>query len=68
MSTQLLNSNDVIEIMTGVTYEQNNSDAYRKRYREALQSLVRLARAEQMLEMQRDFNKMTQFCDSRSHY
>ena len=61
MSSNPLTSADVIEIMVGVTFDQNNSAAYRTRYREALRSLVRLVRAEQMLEMQRDFNQLTQF-------
>ncbi|GAA4034275.1 hypothetical protein [Actimicrobium antarcticum] len=68
MTTKLLNSFDVIEIMVAVAHDQNNSEPYRARYREALNSLVRLVRAEQMLEMQRDFNKLTQFSDTRSHY
>ena len=67
MTTKLLNSDDVIEVMIGVSYEQNSSNAYSTRYREALHSLVRLARAEQLLEMQRDFNAMTQFGATRPH-
>jgi hypothetical protein len=68
MTAKVLSSIDVIEVMTGVACDQNNSEAYRIRYREALRSLVRLARAEQMLEIQRDFNQLTQFCDTRSHF
>ncbi|EGF32880.1 hypothetical protein QN362_16345 [Actimicrobium sp. CCC2.4] len=68
MTTKLLNSSDVIDIMVAVVHDQIDTDPCRARYREALNSLVRLVRAEQMLEMQRDFNKLTQFCDTRSHY
>jgi hypothetical protein len=68
MTTQLLNSSDVIDIMVSVVHAQIDTESGRVRYREALNSLVRLARAEQMLELQRDFNKLTQFCDTRSHY
>jgi hypothetical protein len=68
MTTQLLNSSDVIDIMVSVVHAQIDTEPGRVRYREALNSLVRLARAEQMLELQRDFNKLTQFCDTRSHY
>ena len=68
MTTKLLNSDDVIEIMISVSYKQTSSDAYSTRYGEALRSLVLLARAEQLLEMQRDFNSLTQFGDTRSPY
>ena len=68
MSTPILNSEDVIEIMIDAVFEKAKSLQYRDNYREALHSLVRLARAEQLLEMQRDFIKMTEFCDTRSHY
>lgn len=68
MSGKLLNSDDVIEIMIDASFDQHGSDAYSARYRAALRSLVRLARAEQLLEMQRDFNQLTGFCDSRSGY
>jgi hypothetical protein len=68
MTTKILNSDDVIEIMIEVAFDKNNSSVFRDGYREALHSLVRLARAEQLLDMQRDFNKMTACCDTRSHY
>lgn len=68
MITKLLNSSDVIEVMVAVVHDQIDTEPCRARYREALNSLVRLVRAEQMLELQRDFNKLTQFCDTRSHY
>lgn len=64
----LLNSDDVIEIMVDTMFEEAMSMQYCDKYREALHSLVRLARAEYLLEMQRDFVKMTEFCDTRSHY
>lgn len=66
MDTPLLNSHDVIEIMIDTVFDEVKSLAYRDSYREALLSLVRLARAEQLLEMQRDFVQMTEFCDTRS--
>ena len=68
MATKIVNSDDVIEIMIEVAFDKNNSSLYREGYREALHSLVRLARAEQLLDMQRDFNKLTDCCDTRSHY
>lgn len=68
MSTPILNSDDVIEIMIDAVFEEAKSLQHRDNYREALHSLVRLARAEQLLEMQRDFIKMTQFCDTRSKH
>jgi hypothetical protein len=68
MTTPLLNSDDVIEIMVDAVFEEAKSLYYLDSYREALHSLVRLARAEQLLEMQRDFIKMTEFCDTRSQH
>ena len=68
MTTPLLNSDDVIEIMIDTVFEEAKSLHYRDNYREALHSLVRLARAEQLLEMQRDFVKLTEFADTRSQY
>ncbi|MFT5532701.1 MAG: hypothetical protein ACI8WM_000104 [Burkholderiaceae bacterium] len=68
MSAKLLNSSDVIDLMVAVVHDQIDTESCRMHYREALNSLVRLVRAEQMLELQRDFNKLTQFCDTRSHY
>jgi hypothetical protein len=68
MTIPLLSSDDVIEIMIDTVFEEAKSLQYRDKYREALHSLVRLARAEQLLEMQRDFVRMTEFCDTRSQH
>lgn len=59
MNTPTLNSHDVIEIMLDTIGDHGAAPTYRASLRGALQSLVRLARAEQLLEMQRDFNTMT---------
>lgn len=56
-----LNSDDVIEIMVDTVCEQAGLQHYRANLRQALQSLVRLSRAEQLLEMQHDFNTLTGF-------
>lgn len=66
VNTPILNSDDVIEIMIDTVCDQAGLRDYRGNFRVALQSLVRLARAEQLLEMQRDFNTMTTFHPSRS--
>ncbi|MEC5216870.1 hypothetical protein RCH09_001824 [Actimicrobium sp. GrIS 1.19] len=68
MTTKVLTSSEVIDIMVDVVQDASSSEGYRSKYREALHSLVRLVRAEQLLEMQLDFNKLTQFSDTRSHY
>ena len=59
MNTPTLSSDDVIEIMLDTIGNHSAVPTYRTSLRSALQSLVRLARAEQLLEMQRDFNTMT---------
>lgn len=55
-------SNDVINRLTEAVLGAdalNASEQYKAAYRASLQALVRLAKAEQLLEMQRDFNTLT---------
>lgn len=66
MNTSKLNSDDVIEILIDTVCEQAGLPNYRVNFRQALQGLVRLGRAEQLLEMQLDFNTLTVFDAVRS--
>ncbi len=55
-------SNDVIDILTEALMGAgalNASEQHKASYRASLQALVRLAKAEQLLEMQHDFNTLT---------
>jgi hypothetical protein len=55
----LIYSDDVIEAMVDAMCGGKASAFDKNIYREALRGLVRLGRAEQLLSMQIDFNKMT---------
>lgn len=49
----------IIDAMTDVVVGEDAGERERRIYRESLQALVRLARAEQLLEIQLDFNALT---------
>ena len=66
MNISKLNSDDVIEMMIDTVCDQSGLVNFRVNFRQALQGLVRLARAEQLLEMQLDFNTLTVFDAVRS--
>jgi hypothetical protein len=55
----LIYSDDVIEAMVDAICGYQGSEHDRNVYREALRGLVRLAKAEQLLSMQLDFNTLT---------
>lgn len=59
-------SDEVIEAMVDAMCGTIVSADHKQAYREALQGLVRLAQAEQLLSMQMDFNSMTTGCSLQS--
>ncbi|MDO8301120.1 hypothetical protein [Lacisediminimonas sp.] len=58
-SMPALGSDDVIECLVEAISRPGAANTERNLLREALQSLVRLAQAEQLLRMQLDFNQLT---------
>lgn len=55
----LIYSNEVIEAMVDAMCGSHASDLDRDVYRQALHGLVRLGQAEQLLNMQLDFDRLT---------
>jgi len=65
--TQHKHSDDMIEDLVKVTCGEQASSRERHVYREALRSLVRLAKAEQMYEMRADVRVLTTPADAILH-
>lgn len=65
--TQQKHSDEVIEDLVNVTCGEHASSRERHVYREALRSLVRLAKAEQMYEMKVDVQTLMAPTDAVLH-
>lgn len=63
----IYSSEELIEELLTTTYDGHISTRQKHILREALRSLVRLAKAEQMLEIRTDVNKLTQNSDNILH-
>lgn len=63
----IYSSDQLIEELLTTTYDGSHSTRQKHVLREALRSLVRLAKAEQMLEIRTDVKKITQLPDDTVH-
>jgi len=63
----IYSSEQLIEELLTTTYDGSHSTRQKHVLREALRSLVRLAKAEQMLEIRTDVKKITQLPDDTVH-